>query len=196
MAGCMGVVHGACTHTPRPSLPVYQNPNPTPLYLYGTALHNTAAKAYKYQGVSIPKFVTNWNIFLSTEGIWNPTIWNLETLETLTLWRSDFIWPGFQMARFSNGWALTMALAIVPNHLKTTPFEIWMFLSGFQMVFDKIAAICSDFKWLGFRISKHIWNPDKNIQISNGVVFKCNPTSCWPFQIQTSWDFISPVYEL
>ena len=112
------------------------------------------------QGVSIPKFVTNWNIFLSTEGIWNPTIWNLETLETLTLWRSDFIWPGFQMARFSNGWALTMALAIVPNHLKTTPFEIWMFLSGFQMVFDKIAAICSDFKWLGFRISKHIWNPD------------------------------------
>ena len=50
------------------------------------------------------------------------------------------------MARFSNGWALTMAIAIVPNHLKTSPFKIGMLLSGFQMVFDKIAGICPDFK--------------------------------------------------
>ena len=40
------------------------------------------------------------------------------------------------------------------------PFEIRTFLSGFQMVFDKMAAICPDFKWLGFRISDPIRNPD------------------------------------
>ena len=40
------------------------------------------------------------------------------------------------------------------------PFEIQTFLSGFQMVFDKMAAICLDFKWLGFRISYPIRNPD------------------------------------
>ena len=28
------------------------------------------------------------------------------------------------------------------------------------MVFDKIAALCPDFKLLGFRISDHIQNPD------------------------------------
>ena len=31
-----------------------------------------------------------------------------------------------------------------PNHLKTRPFEIWTFLLGFQMVFDKMVAICLD----------------------------------------------------
>ena len=40
------------------------------------------------------------------------------------------------------------------------PFEIRTFLSGFQMVFDKMVAICPDFKWLGFRISDPIQNPD------------------------------------
>ena len=47
-----------------------------------------------------------------------------------------------------------------PNHLKTIPFEIRTFLSRFQMVFDKMAPICLDFKWLGFRISDHIPNSD------------------------------------
>ena len=28
------------------------------------------------------------------------------------------------------------------------------------MTFDKIAAICLDFKWSGFLISDLIWNPD------------------------------------
>ena len=51
----------------------------------------------------------------------------------------DFFKVRFQMVRFSNGRALAMAIAIV--------------LSGFQMVFDKMAAICLDFKWLSFRIS-------------------------------------------
>ena len=30
----------------------------------------------------------------------------------------------------------------------------------FVMVFDKTALICSDFKWLGIRISVLNWNPD------------------------------------
>ena len=47
-----------------------------------------------------------------------------------------------------------------PWHSKTGPFEIWMFVSGFEMVFDKMAAICLDFNWLGFQISDPIQNPD------------------------------------
>ena len=35
-----------------------------------------------------------------------------------------------------------------PKHSKTGPFEIWMLLSGFQMFFDKMVAICLNFKWL------------------------------------------------
>ena len=38
------------------------------------------------------------------------------------------------------------------NHLKTRPFKIRAFLSGFQMVFVKVAAICQDFKQSGFWI--------------------------------------------
>ena len=30
----------------------------------------------------------------------------------------------------------------------------------FQMVFDKMVAICQDLKWLCFRISNPIWNSD------------------------------------
>ena len=33
-----------------------------------------------------------------------------------------------------------------------------MFFSGFQMLFDKMAAIWLDFKWLGFQISDPIQN--------------------------------------
>ena len=32
------------------------------------------------------------------------------------------------------------------NHLKTRPYEIQTFLSGFHLVFDKMAAICPDFR--------------------------------------------------
>ena len=35
-----------------------------------------------------------------------------------------------------------------------------MFLSRFQMVFDEMAVIGPDFKWLGFRILEPIRNPD------------------------------------
>ena len=33
------------------------------------------------------------------------------------------------------------------NHSKTGTFKIWMLLSGFQMVFHKMAAICTNLKW-------------------------------------------------
>ena len=38
--------------------------------------------------------------------------------------------------------------------------QIQTFLFGFQMLFDKMATICLDFKWLGFWISDTIQNPD------------------------------------
>ena len=70
------------------------------------------------------------------------------------------------MVQFSNG--LDLAMAIVPNIHNSDTFP------GFQMVCDKMAAICRDIKWLRFRISDpirnsehlqsnlflNIWNPD------------------------------------
>ena len=47
----------------------------------------------------------------------------------------------FKLSGFSYGYSYS------PNHLKTRPFEIWEFLSGFL-------------KWLGFRISDTIQNLD------------------------------------
>ena len=61
----------------------------------------------------------------------------------------NFKWSGYNNGHSSS-----------PNHLKTESYEIWMFLSRFQMVFDKMAAICPDFKWLCFRISDPIQNSD------------------------------------
>ena len=40
--------------------------------------------------------------------------------------------------------------AIAEADLKSRPFKIWTFFPRFQMVFDKMAAICSDFNWLGW----------------------------------------------
>ena len=51
------------------------------------------------------------------------------------------------------------------------------------MIFDRMAVICLDFKWLGFQISDPIWN--RTIW---------NLTSIGPFKIQTSPDFRSALY--
>ena len=56
------------------------------------------------------------------------------------------------MVQFSNGQALAMAIVLTIQNPDI--------LSGFQIVFNKMAAICPDFKWLGFRISDAIQNPD------------------------------------
>ena len=62
--------------------------------------------------------------------------------------------PVFKQSCFSYGCSFST------NHSKTKPFEIRTFLSGIQMVFDRMGAICKDFKWLGFRISDPIRKPD------------------------------------
>ena len=62
--------------------------------------------------------------------------------------------PVFKWLGFSYGYSFS------PDHLKTRPFEIQTFLARFQMVFDQMAAICLDFKWLGFWFSDAIRNPD------------------------------------
>ena len=85
----------------------------------------------------------------NTVGIWNPTIF-----KSGNIWNLDFLKVGFQMVGFSYGYIFS------PNDLKAGPFEILTFLPSFQIVFDKMAPICPDFKWLGFQISDPIKNPD------------------------------------
>ena len=63
------------------------------------------------------------------------------------------------MVQFSNGWALAMATAMVPT-IQIQKLDIFVHIS---MVFDIMAAICLDFKWLGFGIKDAIRNPD-NLQ--------------------------------
>ena len=88
----------------------------------------------------------------------------LETFEIQTFWRSDFKWSWF-----SYGYSYS------PNHSKTGLFKIQTFLSGFQMAFDKMVAICPDFKWLGFWIPDPIWNPD---YLQPRLVPFSDPTVC------------------
>ena len=65
------------------------------------------------------------------------------------------------MVRFSKGQVIAVAIHnYVPDHLKSGPFKIWMFLSWFEMFFDKKVAICPDYKWSGFWIEDSIWNRD------------------------------------
>ena len=58
----------------------------------------------------------------------------------------DFKWFGFQMVWFSNGRTLAMAIAMSKHFENQTIQNLDVFLN-FQMVFDKMAAICPDFKW-------------------------------------------------
>ena len=67
--------------------------------------------------------------------------------------KSDHSKSGLFEGQIPNGRALAMALAIVLNIQNP-------FLSVFQMVFDKMAAICHNFKKSSFWISDPIQNPD------------------------------------
>ena len=78
-------------------------------------------------------------------------------LKSRHIWNFDFFKVGFQIVGFPNGLALATAIVIVPTIQKLDHSTI---LSGFQMVFYKIEALCLDFKWLGFRNSDPIQNPD------------------------------------
>ena len=81
--------------------------------------------------------------------------------------------------RFSNGWAVV----IVPT--------IW------KLDHSKFGCFCLDFKWFLTKWRPFVW-------ISNGweILFQipfeigtiCNPTSFWPFEIQTNPDFRSLLY--
>ena len=79
--------------------------------------------------------------------------------------------PVFKWSGFRYGYSVD------PNHSKIGPFKVWTFLFGFQMVFEKMAAICLDF---GFQIPFKI-----------GTI--CNPTYFWQFEIWTSPDFVFPL---
>ena len=78
---------------------------------------------------------------------------------------------------FSNDRGFNYVYSFSPNHLKTRPFEIWTFLSGFQMVFTKWQPFVqiSNGQASGFQIPFDIWAIG-------------NPTSFPPFIIQTSLD--------
>ena len=58
------------------------------------------------------------------------------------------------MVRFSKGQVLDMAIAI-----ENETNQILTFLSGFQMVLNKMASICPEFKWLAseFHAPFKIW---------------------------------------
>ena len=66
------------------------------------------------------------------------------------------------------------------RYFKVRPSKIKAFQFRFQMVFDKMAAICPDFKWSGFQIS----DPLNNLAIQK------------PFEIRKSPDFRSPLYRV
>ena len=74
--------------------------------------------------------------------------------------KSDHVKSRLFEGHISNGWALAMAIAIVPTIQKPDHSKSGLFLFRFQMVFDKMAVICPDFKWVGFRISDLIQNQD------------------------------------
>ena len=90
-------------------------------------------------------------------------------LQSKLQWGSE-IWPfdlksGLFECRISKGPVFkrpgfTYGFSCGPNHSKTRPLEFRTILVGFLMVFDKMAAICPDFKWLGLQISVPIWIPD------------------------------------
>ena len=90
----------------------------------------------------------------------------IHPIKIRTFWRSDFKWPGF-----SYGYSYS------PNHSKTGPSKIRMFLMGFQMVFFyKMEAIYSGFQTVGL--------PIQNLQ----------PHLFLTVWKQTCLDFRSPLY--
>ena len=95
----------------------------------------------------------------------------IRPIEIGTFWRSDFKWSG-----------LRCGYSYSPNHSKTRPFKILPFLSGFQMLFDKMAYLIT------------FWILDKNGALKKiGLVFRCpskigslaNQTFFTPFEDHT-----------
>ena len=63
----------------------------------------------------------------------------------------------FEIRKHLKSWLFEGRISNGPVFIRSgfsyQPLEIRTFLSGFQIVFDKMAGICPDFKWLGFQIS-------------------------------------------
>ena len=118
--------------------------------------------------------------FTDRVGIWNPIIWNPETLEIRAMllervntqnlkvnFKNIFLTVLFccdvgESYPIFKGSGYNFSHSYGPNHLKIGPFKIGTFCPDFKLLCDKnkMAAICQDFKWLGFRISDPIWNLD------------------------------------
>ena len=75
-------------------------------------------------------FISRTQIIWFTVGIWNPKNGNIR------------------------------AIPMVPTIQKPNHFKLRQFCSDFKCFCNKMAVICMDFKWLGFRISDPIRNPD------------------------------------
>ena len=92
------------------------------------------------------------------------------------IWNRDFLKVGFQMVRFSNGWALVIALAIVPTNQKPdhpNSYGLWQNCVHLSRFLNGWAS--------RFQIPLKIWTI-------------CKPTFFRPFKIQTNSDFRSPLY--
>ena len=81
-------------------------------------------------------------------GIWNTTIQNPKTFQIQTFCRLDFKWSVFKWLGISYCYNYSPIIRKLD------------ILSGFQVVFDKMATIWLVFTRLGFRISYPIWDPD------------------------------------
>ena len=117
--------------------------------------------------------VFNLSILYGLKGKYNLVQWGFE----IRLFEGRRISNGPVL----NGWALPMAIAIVPT------FQ--------NMDYSKSRRFCPDFKWLltkwlpFIRISNS-WASE--FQIPFEIQTICNPTSFEPFEIQTRSDYRSP----
>ena len=108
----------------------------------------------------------------NTVGIWNLTIQN-----------PDFLKIGFQMVWFSKGWAIALAIAMVPT--------IW------KPGHSKYIHFCLGFKWLLTKWRSFVQNSNgraSGFQIPFEIGTICKPTSFWPIEIKISLDFRSLLY--
>ena len=87
------------------------------------------------------------------------------------IWKTNFLKIGFKMVHFSKDWAIAF-LRCGLNHLKTKPFKIQTFLSGFSNGFLT--------KWRLFVRNSNGWAYGFQIPFQIQTICK-QTTSFWPF---------------
>ena len=90
----------------------------------------------------------------ATSSTWKEKMPVIVQLKLKLVKKSNHLKSGLFEGWISNVQALAMAIALTIRKTDRT------FLSRFQKGFEKMAAICMDFKWLGFWITGPIKNPD------------------------------------